>query len=48
MAQAFVSNRVVTAQGTRRAALLLEGGPKRLIRVVCEVAELPVDAEIVL
>jgi len=47
MAQAFVSNRVVTAQGIRRGALLLENGPKGLIRAVCEVAELPVDAEIV-
>ena len=47
MAQAFVSNRVVTAQGTRRAALLLEDGPEGLIRAVCAAGELPVDAEMV-
>jgi allantoinase len=47
MAQAFVSNRVVTAQGVRRAALLLEAGPQGLIRAVCDVTELPMDAEIV-
>jgi allantoinase len=47
MAQAFVSDRVITAQGTQRAALLLEDGPVGLIRAVCNVAELPVDAEIV-
>jgi allantoinase len=47
MAQAFVSNRVVTAQGIRRAALLLDDGPQGLIRAVSQVAELPVDAEIV-
>jgi allantoinase len=45
MAQAFVANRVVTPQGTRRAALLLEDGPARLIRAVCEVGDLPADAE---
>jgi len=47
MAHAFVSNRVVTAQATRRAALLLEDGPEGTIRAVCEVAELPADAEVV-
>jgi len=45
MAYAFVADRVVTAQGTRRAALLLEDGG--LIRAVCEPAELPADAEVV-
>jgi allantoinase len=46
MAQAFVSNRVVTPLGTRRAALLLEDGPGGLIRAVCDPADLPADAEI--
>lgn len=40
MAYAFVSNRVVTPQGTRPAALLIEDGR---IRAVCKVAELPAD-----
>jgi len=38
---------VVTAQGTLRAALLLEDGPEGLIRAVCAAGELPVDAEMV-
>ncbi len=40
MAHAFVSNRVVTPQGTRPAALLIEDG---IIRAVCSPSELPVD-----
>jgi allantoinase len=47
MAQAFVADRVVTPQGTRRAALLLEDGPRGTIRAVCEVGDLPCDAEVV-
>jgi allantoinase len=47
MAHAFVANRVVTAQGTRRAALLLDDGAEGMIRAVCEVAELPVDAKVI-
>jgi len=46
MAHAFIADRVVTAQGTRRAALLLEDGPAGVIRAVCEVGELPADAEV--
>src|ERR1700722_14265451 len=46
MAQAFVSNRVVTPQGTRRAALLLEDGPGGMLRAVCDPADLPADADI--
>ncbi len=37
MAQAYVSNRVVTPTGTRPAALVVEGG---VIRAVCEAEEL--------
>ena len=47
MAHAFVANRVVTPEGTRRAALLLEEGPEGLVRAVCEVGELPADAEVI-
>ena len=47
MAQAFVSNRVVTPQGTRRAALLLEEGTGGVMRAVCDVADLPMDAEVI-
>ena len=51
MAQAFVADRVVTPQGTRRAALLLEDGPTgdhgRLIRAVCAVGDLPADVEVI-
>jgi len=47
MAQAFIADRVVTPQGTRRAALLLEDGSSGAIRAVCEVGELPTDAEII-
>lgn len=51
MAHAFIADRVVTPQGTRRAALLLEEGPAGaaggLIRAVCEVGELPAGTDIV-
>ena len=47
MAQAFIADRVVTPQGTRRAALLLEEGPAGMIRTVCEVGELPVNADVI-
>jgi len=51
MAQAFVSNRVVTSQGIRRAALLLEDGPADaacgVVRAVCEVGDLPAGADVV-
>jgi allantoinase len=43
MAQAFMSDRVVTPQGTRRAAVLVEGG---VIRAVCEVGDVPADAQL--
>src|ERR1700722_16394518 len=44
MAHAFVADWVVTPQGTRRAALLLEDGPAGvagILHAVCEVDELP-------
>jgi allantoinase len=41
MAQAFLSNRVVTPQGTLPAALLVEDG---IIRAICRASELPADA----
>ncbi len=47
MAHAFQSNRVVTPQGIRRAAILLEDGPAGMIRAVCDVADLPADATII-
>jgi allantoinase len=47
MAQAFVADRVVTPQGTRRAALLLEDGPAGVVRAVCDPSELPADAEVI-
>ena len=47
MAHAFAANRVVTPQGTRRAALLLEDGPAGVIRAVCDLGDLPADAEVV-
>jgi allantoinase len=40
MAHAFLSDRVVTPQGTRPAALLVEGGR---IRAICRASELPAD-----
>jgi allantoinase len=46
MAHAFVADRVVTPQGTRRAALLLEEGPQGTIRAVCEIGDLPRDADV--
>ena len=47
MAQAFLADRVVTPQGTRRVALLLEDGGGGMIRAVCAVGDLPRDAELV-
>ena len=51
MAHAFVADRVVTPQGTRRLALLLEEGPASaagaVIRAVCEVGELPAGSHVV-
>ena len=43
MAQAFLSNRIVTPQGTRPAALLIEDG---IIRAICRPAEIPGDTTI--
>jgi len=43
MAYAFVSDRVVTPEGTRPAALLVEEGR---IRAVCRISEIPADAEV--
>src|ERR1700678_1593363 len=40
MAHAFLSNRVVTSQGTHPAALLVEDGK---IRAICRASELPAD-----
>jgi allantoinase len=45
MAQAFVSSRVVTPEGMRRAALLLEEGGD-LIRAVCTPEQLPANAAV--
>ena len=51
MAQAFIADRVVTPQGTRRAALLLEDGPsdgaEGVIRAVCDVGDLPASADVI-
>jgi allantoinase len=47
MAHAFVADRVVTPQGTRRAALLLEEGAAGTIRALCAVGDLPRDTEII-
>ena len=47
MAQAFIANRVVTPQGTRRAAVLLEDGPGGAIRAVCDAGDLPADARVI-
>jgi len=47
MAQAFLSGRVVTPQGIRRAALLLEDGGEGVIRAVCAPSDLPEDAEVI-
>jgi allantoinase len=46
MAQAFTANRVVTPQGIRRAAILLEDRPSGAIRAVCDVGDLPADAAV--
>jgi allantoinase len=47
MAQAFTANRVVTPQGTHRAALLLEDGTAGMIRAVCSIGDLPADADVI-
>ena len=51
MARAFIADRVVTPQGIRRAALLLEDGPADadggVIRAVCEVRDLPAQTDVV-
>ena len=51
MAQAFIADRVVTPQGIRRAALLLEDGPADadggVIRAICEVGDLPAQTDVV-
>ena len=47
MAHAFASSRVVTPQGIRRAALLLEDGPAGAIRAVCDIADVPASATLV-
>jgi len=46
MAYAFIADRVVTPQGTLRAAVLLDDGPAGTIRAVCDVADLPADASV--
>jgi allantoinase len=46
MAQAFLADRVVTPQGTRRAGILLEEGPGGLIRAVCDPADLPANVSV--
>ena len=43
MAQAFLSDRIVTAEGIRPGALLVEDG---LIRAICNLSELPVDVAV--
>jgi allantoinase len=51
MARAFIADRVVTPQGIRRAALLLEDGPADadggVIRAICEVSDLPAQTDAV-
>jgi allantoinase len=47
MPQAFIADRVMTLQGTRRAAVLLKDGPGGMIRAVCEVGDLPADAQVI-
>jgi allantoinase len=44
MAQAFVAERVVTPEGIRRAAVVVEGG---VVKAVCGVDEVPRDVEVV-
>src|ERR1035437_3194750 len=49
MAHAFVADRVVTPQGTRRAALLLADGPAGvagILHAVCEVEDLPAQTTV--
>jgi allantoinase len=49
MAHAFIADRVVTPQGTRRAAVLLEDGPAGsagIVRAVCAVGDLPARATV--
>jgi allantoinase len=46
MAQAFVSSRVVTPQGTRHAALLLDDAPGGILRAVCDAGDLPANAAV--
>ena len=45
MAQAYVADRVVTQQGTRRAALLLDEGGEH-IRAICNPEELPAGTKV--
>ena len=51
MAHAFTASRVVTPQGTRRAAVLLEEGSADttggFIRAVCEIGDLPAGTHVV-
>jgi allantoinase len=47
MAHAFASRRIVTPQGIRQAAILLEDGPAGVIRAVCDVADLPPSTTVV-
>ena len=47
MAQVYIADRIVTPQGTRRAALLLEDGSAGVIRAVCGVGDLPADTNVV-
>ena len=41
MSHAFLSNRIVTSEGTRAGALLIDG---EKIRAICNLAEVPLDA----
>ena len=43
MAQGYISKRIVTPQGTRAGALLVDEGK---IRAICGVSELPGGAEV--
>jgi allantoinase len=47
MAHAFAADRVVTPEGIRRAAILLEEGGSGIIRAVCPVADLPAGTDLV-
>ena len=46
MAHAFIADRVVTPQGTRRAALLLDEEGEH-IRAICDPGDLPADAAVI-